>query len=45
MLEIKKNSIEYLISKHLLKKMLRDGLITEDEFNRIDEENQKTFNK
>lgn len=45
MLENKNYSMEYLISRHLLKKLLGDGLITEDEFNKIDDENIKTFNK
>jgi hypothetical protein len=39
----KKTSIEYLISRHLLKQLLTKGLITQDEFNRIDVENKKSF--
>lgn len=45
MLENIKYTIEYLISKHLLKKLIADGLTTEDEFNKIDEENIKSFNR
>lgn len=45
MLENKEKSIEYLISKHVLKKLFKVGLINEEEFNKIDEENMKTFNK
>lgn len=44
LLEIKEMSIEYLLSKHILKNLLNTGLINEDEFNKIDEENLKTFN-
>lgn len=38
-------SVEYLISRHLLKQLLDKGLITQDEFDRIDVENRKTFEK
>lgn len=38
-------SIEYLLSRHLLKKLLKEGFITEEEFIRIDAENMKTFAK
>jgi len=38
-------SIEYLLSRHLLKKLLAEGLITEEEFIKIDTENKKTFAK
>ncbi len=38
-------SIEYIVSKHILKKLLAEGKITDEEFKRIDEENRKTFNK
>ena len=39
----KKTSIEYLISRYLLKQLLTKGLITQDEFNRIDVENKNSF--
>jgi len=38
-----KTSIEYLISRYLLKQLLTKGLITQDEFNRIDVKNKKSF--
>lgn len=38
-------SVEYLISKSILKELLKDKLITETEFIKIDEENKKSFNK
>ncbi len=45
-MEIYKNiSIEYIVSKHILKKLLAEGKITDEEFKRIDEENRKTFNR
>ncbi|MFL0252921.1 SHOCT domain-containing protein [Clostridium neuense] len=39
------NSVEYLISKSILKELLKDKLITEIEFTKIDAENKKSFNK
>lgn len=45
MIEQKELTVEYLVSKYLLKKLLKDGLITDEELNKIDEENMKTFNK
>ncbi|WP_425057937.1 hypothetical protein SCACP_25080 [Sporomusa carbonis] len=36
-------SIEYLISRHLLKQLLAKELITQEEFERIDAENRKSF--
>lgn len=41
----KGQSIEYLLSRHLLKKLLKEGFITEEEFIEIDAENRKTFAK
>ncbi|MCD2347172.1 SHOCT domain-containing protein [Clostridium guangxiense] len=38
-------SVEYLISKSILKEILKDKLITEVEFTKIDAENKKSFNK
>jgi hypothetical protein len=38
-----KINMEYLISKYLLKQLLNKGLITEAEFQRIDNENRKSF--
>ncbi|WP_278335852.1 SHOCT domain-containing protein [Petroclostridium xylanilyticum] len=38
-------SVEYLLSKELLKKLLAEGFITEEEFIKIDAENRKTFAK
>jgi hypothetical protein len=43
--ELKNADIEYLISRYLLKQLLAKGLITQDEFNRIDVENRKSFGK
>jgi hypothetical protein len=40
-----KASVEYLISRHLLKQLLAKGLITRDEFERIDAENKKSFDQ
>lgn len=45
MLVSEKASIEYLISRYLLKQLLTKGLIIQDEFNRIDAENKKSFAK
>ncbi|QSQ07720.1 hypothetical protein H0A61_00036 [Koleobacter methoxysyntrophicus] len=39
----KGQSIEYLLSRHLLKKLLKEVFITEEEFIKIDAENRKTF--
>jgi hypothetical protein len=36
-------SIHYLISRHFLEVLLVKGLITQREFERIDEENKKSF--
>lgn len=38
-------SINYLVSKSVLKELLKNNLITEDEFIKIDLENRKTFNR
>lgn len=38
-----KASVEYLISRHLLKQLLAKELISQDEFERIDAENKKSF--
>ena len=43
MLEHKEESIQYLISKHLLKRLLNNGMITKEEFEKIDIENKRTF--
>lgn len=37
-------SVEYVISRFILKELLKDKLITEVEFNKIDAENKKSFN-
>lgn len=39
------DTIEYLVSKSILKELLKDNVITEDEFNKIDMENKMSFNK
>ncbi len=36
-------NIEYLVSRYLLKQLLNKGLITQDEFSRIDAENKKSL--
>jgi len=38
-------SVEYLLSRQLLKKLLAEGFITEEEFIKIDTENRKIFAK
>lgn len=43
MLSPEKASVEYLISRYLLKQLMAKGLITQDEFHRIDAENKKSF--
>lgn len=43
MLSLEKASVEYLLSRYLLKQLLAKGLITQDEFHRIDAENRKSF--
>lgn len=43
MVSLEKASVEYLISRYLLKKLMAKGLITQDEFHRIDAENKKSF--
>jgi hypothetical protein len=45
MLTVENNSVEYLVSKSILKELLKEKLITEDEFINIDIENKKSFNK
>lgn len=45
MITKEKNSVEYLISRSILKELVDNKLITEDEFIKIDAENKKTFNK
>ena len=39
------DTIEYLVSRSILKELLKDNVITEDEFNKIYMENRKSFNK
>lgn len=36
-------SVEYLISRHMLKQLLAKGMITEDEYKQIDAMNKQTF--
>lgn len=38
-------SIDYLISRHLLKQLMAKGLITEDEYKLIDAANRQTFDR
>ncbi|WP_207644678.1 SHOCT domain-containing protein [Caloranaerobacter ferrireducens] len=38
-------TLEYVMSRALLKEILEKKLINEEEFHRIDAENKKTFNK
>ncbi|MEY8762464.1 MULTISPECIES: SHOCT domain-containing protein [Clostridium] len=45
MLTVENNSVEYLVSKSILKELLKEKLITEDEFINIDIENRRSFNK
>lgn len=45
MFTVENNSVEYLVSKSILKELLKEKLITEDEFINIDVENKKSFNK
>ncbi|OAA89076.1 MULTISPECIES: SHOCT domain-containing protein [Clostridium] len=45
MFTVENNSVEYLVSKSILKELLKEKLITEDEFINIDIENKKSFNK
>jgi hypothetical protein len=40
---IKENNINYLMSLHILKMLMRENLITEQEFTAIDKENRKSF--
>lgn len=42
---VENNSVEYLVSKSILKELLKEKLITEDELINIDIENKKSFNK
>lgn len=44
-MQVVTNSVEYLISRAILKELLNHNLITEEEFEKIDIENKKTFNK
>lgn len=39
------DTIEYLVSRSILKELLKDNMITEDEFNKIDMEDKKSFSK
>lgn len=39
------DTVEYLVSRSILKELLKDNVITKDEFNKIDMENKKSFNK
>jgi hypothetical protein len=43
MLVSEKAAVDYLISRYLLKQLLAKGLITHEEFERIDAENKKSF--
>ena len=45
MFTVENNSVEYLVSKSILKELLKEKLITEDEFINIDIENRRSFNK
>jgi len=36
-------SAAYVVAKHLINKLLSDGLITQEEYHKIDEENRKIF--
>ena len=45
MFTVENNSVEYLVSKSILKELLKEKLITEDEFINVDIENKKSFNK
>jgi len=40
---LEKPNVEYLISRYLLKRLLAKELITQEEFERIDAENKKSF--
>jgi len=40
---INENKINYQISLHILKMLVRENLITEQESNAIDQENRKSF--
>jgi uncharacterized membrane protein len=42
-IEKKDPGIQYIVSKHILKHLLLKGVITEDEYNRINKENIKTL--
>lgn len=39
------HTTDYLLSVHILKKMLEEKLITDEEYQEIDQLNQQTFNK
>lgn len=39
------NTLEYAMSKALLKELLKKKLISEEEFHKIDKLNKNTFNK
>jgi len=41
--QTEKTCVEYLTSRYLLKQLLAKGLITQDEFDRIDAENKNSF--
>lgn len=45
MLASEQASVEYLISRQLLKQLLAKGLITEDEYKHIDALNRSSFAK
>lgn len=45
MLASEQASVEYLISRHMLKQLLAKGLITEDEYRQIDATNKQTFDR
>ncbi|MFT4413910.1 SHOCT domain-containing protein [Ureibacillus massiliensis] len=39
------HTADYLLSVHILKEMLEENLITEEEYREIDRLNQQSFNK
>lgn len=39
------HTTDYLLSVHILKEMLEENLITDEEYREIDQLNQQTFNK
>lgn len=43
MMELENKSVDYLLSVNILKKLRKQNLITQDEFEAIDRENKKSF--